>query len=104
MASKDAGSAKKEDEKWCPCGIYDKADDKSKELFCPECNTWWHIACSGWSNLSLTSAKIKALKWKCPVCVVHALQLDETPASATFQKELKKNMPVIIKAAAQAAA
>ena len=108
MASKDAGSAKEGDEKWCPCGIYNKAEDKSKELFCPECNTWWHIACSGWSNLSLTTAKMRALKWKCPVCVVCAMQLHETPAQAaaaeaSFEKLLKKKMPAVMVAAAQEA-
>ena len=108
MALKSAGSEKKEEEEWCPCGIYDKADDKSREIHCPECNTWWHIACSGWSNLSLTPTKVKALKWKCPVCVVHALQLHKAPAPAilsevVIQKELKKNMPAIMKAAAQEA-
>ena len=109
MASKDAGSAKEEDEKWCPCGIYNKAEDKSKELFCPECNTWWHIACSGWSNLSLTPAKMRALKWKCPRCVVLKLKLVETPKSSSLSLEdmaeaqAKKMMPKIMRIAAEEA-
>ena len=88
----------------CPCGNYDKTDDKGVDIGCEICEQWWHSNCVGLKGLSKES--MDTLKeWKCPKCIMKELCKDGRDEKGTLEDmvkaEVKKTIPAIVKAVAE---